>query len=50
MYIAHFALAPIQLGPTTLQALLPYLACTYMVGRNLLDFSEYYGVLKPSAR
>jgi len=47
MFAGHF-MAPIALGPFTLQALLPYFACVYMVGRNLLDFSQYYRVLKPS--
>lgn len=50
MFAAHFLLAPIPLGPFSLQALLPYFACAYMVARNLLDFSQYYGVLKPTAR
>jgi phosphatidylglycerophosphate synthase len=48
MFAGYF-MAPISLGPFTLQALLPYLACVYMVGRNMRDFSQYYGVLKPSA-
>ena len=47
MFAGHF-MAPIAVGPFTLQALLPYFTCVYMVGRNLLDFSQYYRVLKPS--
>ena len=41
---------PVALGPFSLQQLLPYLACAYMVARNLHDFSQYYGVLRPAAR
>ena len=50
MFAGHFLLAPIQLGPITVQALLPYGASMYMLVRNLSDFSQYYGVLKPSPR
>jgi hypothetical protein len=47
---AHFLLPPVALGPTTLQALLPYLACAYMLARNLLDFSRHYAVFQPTTR
>ena len=47
---AGMFIPPVALGPFTLQALLPYFACAYMGARNLYDFSQYYGVLRPGAR
>ena len=46
--IGHFVLAPISLGPTTLQATLPYLAGVYVTIRNFADFTRYYEQLKPA--
>lgn len=47
---AHTMCPALPLGPVTLQAVLPYLACLYMIGRNLSDFSRHYGQLKPPLR
>jgi phosphatidylglycerophosphate synthase len=49
LYAAHFVLPllGVQL-PGALTALLPYLACIYMVTRNLIDFSRHYRELKPN--
>lgn len=47
LFAAHYLSWPLGLGPGTLQAALPYVACLYMLTRNLLDFSRYYRVLKP---
>jgi hypothetical protein len=47
---AHFLLPPLALGALTLQALLPYLACAYMLARNLIDFSRHYAVFQPATR
>lgn len=49
-FAAHYLLDPVQLGPVTLQVLLPYLACAYMVARNLTDLSRHYAELKPTTR
>lgn len=43
LFAAHFALPGFALTP-----FLPYLACFYMVARNLLDFSRHYRDLKPT--
>jgi phosphatidylglycerophosphate synthase len=47
---AHFLLPPLALGALTLQTLLPYLACAYMLARNLIDFSRHYAVFQPATR
>ena len=48
---AHYLLPPLALGGAlTLQGLLPYLACAYMLARNLLDFSRHYAVFQPTPR
>lgn len=40
---------PIQLGQTTLQTILPYLACLYMLFRNVVDFANHFDVFRPTA-
>lgn len=50
MFLAHTVCPIVQLGPITLQGVLPYLTCLYMIGRNLADFSQHYSQLKPSLR
>jgi hypothetical protein len=50
MAVLHTVCPPLPLGPVSVQAVLPYLACLYMIGRNLADFSKYYSQLKPPLR
>lgn len=45
---AHFAAPGAVVGGVSLASALAYLACAYMVGRNLLDFARAYGVLRPA--
>jgi len=46
---AHFLLPSVaHTEALTLQTLLPYLACVYMLARNLLDFSRHYAVFQPT--
>jgi phosphatidylglycerophosphate synthase len=47
---AHFLPPMTLLGPLTLQALLPYLACAYMFARNMIDFTRHYAVFQPTPR
>jgi phosphatidylglycerophosphate synthase len=49
-FAAHYLLPSVAVGTLTPQHALPYLACLYMVGRNLVDFSRHYAELRPAAR
>ena len=45
----HYLLPPLTLaGSLTVQALLPYLACTYMFARNMIDFTRHSAVFQPT--
>lgn len=46
---AHFGLPPRQVAGIELSALLPYVACLHLAGRNLIDFARAYPALRPSA-
>ncbi len=48
IFVAHYLLPSVQLGTVPLEHALPYLACVYMFGRNLADFSHHYAELKPA--
>jgi phosphatidylglycerophosphate synthase len=51
VFAAHYLpSAPVAFGSLTLPAALTYLACAYMIGRNLWDLSGHYAELKPTAR
>ncbi|MDP2307948.1 MAG: CDP-alcohol phosphatidyltransferase family protein [Pseudomonadota bacterium] len=41
---------PMSLGPTTLRAVLPYLACAYLAVRNLSDVARHFDALRPRAQ
>jgi phosphatidylglycerophosphate synthase len=48
LYAVHFALPALGVhAPDALTAVLPYLACIYMVARNLFDLSQHYRELNP---
>jgi phosphatidylglycerophosphate synthase len=47
IFAAHFLLPGAGVGALALPIVLTYGACLYMAGRNLLDFSRFYGVLRP---
>ena len=49
-FAAHYLLPGATLGGLTLASALAYLACLYMVGRNLADLSRHYPELRPTAR
>jgi hypothetical protein len=49
-FAAHYLLEPLALGPLPLRDALPYLACAYMLARNLVDFSRHYAELRPTVR
>jgi len=48
---AHLLLQPVALaGHLTLPGLLAYLACAYMLARNLQDFARHYAAFQPMPR
>jgi phosphatidylglycerophosphate synthase len=48
-FAAHY-LPATALGPFTLPGALPYLACLYLIGRNLADLAVHYPELRPAPR
>lgn len=45
-FVDHFVV-PVSYQGYTLQSAAPYLACLYMIGRNLVDFVRAYPLLNP---
>jgi phosphatidylglycerophosphate synthase len=45
---AHFFVEPFKVGGYDIHLYLPYLACLYMLTRNLIDFVRHFPELKPA--